>query len=209
MTLPGSPNGLSPLARGNRLASTRLDARMGSIPARTGEPGTCEYSPAYAAVYPRSHGGTAPTVRTARGCQGLSPLARGNLGERMNITHKTGSIPARTGEPRAMREMLVELGVYPRSHGGTVGGARFEVEIRGLSPLARGNRRDAEQARSTGGSIPARTGEPAPSTHARTRIGVYPRSHGGTELRGTPLGRLKGLSPLARGNQCTRRHNVA
>ena len=71
-------DGLSPLARGNRLDGVSRLPRIGSIPARAGEPfPTCACS-GIGSVYPRSRGGTATYATAMPVVLGLSPLARGN-----------------------------------------------------------------------------------------------------------------------------------
>ena len=75
------------------------------------------------------------------------------------------------------------------------------MDIKGLSPLVRGNRRKRRARRLSGGSIPARAGKPhhAPGRQSRNR--VYPRSCGETLI--TLIRRFDGvgLSPLVRGNR--------
>jgi len=91
-------------------------------------------------------------------------------------------------------------GAYPRSRGGTWPARRAPERSRGLSPLARGNRRLLQKVGHAEGPIPARAGEPQQLLLKRQLFGAYPRSRGGTP-RGA--GRMKchrGLSPLARGN---------
>ena len=70
--------------------------------------------------------------------------------------------------------------VYPRSRGGTRCKILQIRELQGLSPLARGNRIEAQTPKYDAGSIPA------------------PR--GGTYLAKDLCGEEPGLSPLARGN---------
>ena len=71
--------GLSPHGRGNRESQYRARPRVGSIPARAGEPTLGRGTGGVTLVYPRTGGGT--TV--AGGCTppswGLSPHGRGNL----------------------------------------------------------------------------------------------------------------------------------
>ena len=50
--------GLSPHVRGNRMPAHRVRTRLGSIPARTGEPSTIRVCSAEYWVYPRTYGGT-------------------------------------------------------------------------------------------------------------------------------------------------------
>ena len=111
--------GLSPLARGNRHVTRGEPGAAGSIPARAGEP--CLWAGRYrlARVYPRSRGGTSEEETRVPVGGGLSPLARGNHGPELRFVGFSGSIPARAGEPFDEVHILVVIGVYPRSRGGT------------------------------------------------------------------------------------------
>ena len=152
--------GLSPLARGNRLGRRQLGVQHRSIPARAGEPLEAHLPRLQPKVYPRSRGGT--RVRKAlRGLSaGLSPLARGNRCLRHHRRSAHRSIPARAGEPARKASRSPTIKVYPRSRGGTSRVDALTGAVQGLSPLARGNherqRRDGQLIR----SIPARAGEP-------------------------------------------------
>ena len=111
---------------------------------------------------------------------GLSPLARGNRTSFANAETSLRSIPARAGEPWERQGTTVEMGVYPRSRGGTTNGFPIYCLAKGLSPLARGNRRLDALGMTLGGSIPARAGEPFARPAAAASSRVYPRSRGGT-----------------------------
>ena len=116
---PADAGGLSPLARGNRLAHLLIHADDGPIPARTGQPTqtpTRRYMPR---AYPRSHGATPRLPTDPVDVMGLSPLARGNLvGEPLHYP-AGGPIPARTGQPWAPTPSHGPNTAYPRSHGAT------------------------------------------------------------------------------------------
>ena len=71
---------------------------------------------------------------------------------------------------------------------------------RGLSPLARGNHDVSVPITQTQGPIPARAGEPGADLVLDSFGGAYPRSRGGTTVKGELLWPEMGLSPLARGN---------
>ena len=92
---------------------------------------------------------------------GLSPRVRGNLFISLRQSERTGSIPARAGEPSLMHEISVFKEVYPRACGGTVAAERILAESSGLSPRVRGNREAGSRAPPFCGSIPACAGEPA------------------------------------------------
>ena len=91
---------------------------------------------------------------------GLSPLARGNQGNRHNLGRRYGPIPARAGEPLDPRLGQSQCRAYPRSRGGTIDEAMPFPVAKGLSPLARGNRAGVIVDNVSRGPIPARAGEP-------------------------------------------------
>ena len=192
--------GLSPFARGNRLAIPARHAPVGPIPVRTGEPlpgpgpGLCR------GAYPRSHGGTDYNLDGGTMTGGLSPFARGNQLSRVLAVTSLGPIPVRTGEPCCCGRTPAHRRAYPRSHGGT--GVMFGSgdTKRGLSPFARGNRTSRSMCRLAFGPIPVRTGEPSTLSAQWSTLRAYPRSHGGTAgLKPWPECDT-GLSPFARGN---------
>ena len=73
-------SGLSPLARGNLNRCHYLLAIFGSIPARAGQPTQQKKKLLKKRVYPRSRGATQAILLMRLEKEGLSPLARGNLG---------------------------------------------------------------------------------------------------------------------------------
>ncbi len=76
--------GLSPRVRGNRAVRDTWDGRMGSIPARAGEPS----------------GASSGRPAASWAIRGLSPRVRGNPSVAIHFWHRCWSIPARAGEPR-------------------------------------------------------------------------------------------------------------
>ena len=131
---------------------------------------------------------------------GLSPHARGNLYVGRTATNQLRSIPACTGEPELLKSGGCVHRVYPRMHGGTDWIQGTATSRAGLSPHARGNRRNCRGRCLCSGSIPACTGEPQGPSASALRGRVYPRMHGGT-LIGMGVGEYySGLSPHARGN---------
>ena len=91
--------GLSPRARGNRVAATAELLYHGSIPACAGEPRVIHLCPVGRRVYPRVRGGTIVSCGGPASAGGLSPRARGNLYVAANTVDAAGSIPACAGEP--------------------------------------------------------------------------------------------------------------
>ncbi len=76
------------------------------------------------------------------------------------MSSRSGTIPARAGEPSASNAATSETKDYPRSRGGTRESGDREMINGGLSPLARGNRLAPAFDESNEGTIPARAGEP-------------------------------------------------
>ncbi len=71
--------GVSPLARGNPIASTNSCLSTGCIPAGAGEPSAEMGRRSIIRVYPRWRGGTLDGLISEIQGAGVSPLARGNL----------------------------------------------------------------------------------------------------------------------------------
>ncbi len=92
-------SGLSPLARGNRVALAQFKAVRGPIPARAGQPGGRRLGSRCSGAYPRSRGATWLSFAGFWLLRGLSPLARGNLKLLCNGRVLRGPIPARAGQP--------------------------------------------------------------------------------------------------------------
>ena len=112
--------GLSPLARGNPAGIAGAVLAGGPIPARAGEPIRRPPSWLLPWAYPRSRGGTRSFVNNEKALQGLSPLARGNLGGLGVGLAAGGPIPARAGEPTCPPLLQRSRRAYPRSRGGTI-----------------------------------------------------------------------------------------
>ncbi len=192
--------GLSPRVRGNLLSSPQSSAKVGSIPACTGEPYMSNANGRFGGVYPRVYGGTVVTAAATPVVTGLSPRVRGNLEQLPPYEPVGGSIPVCTGEPAYPRHGPALAPVYPRVYGGTALRAEESASASGLSPRVRGNHRCRADHRLRVGSIPACTGEPLARTPGRRTRAVYPRVYGGTI---SPLKRFPaelGLSPRVRGN---------
>ena len=131
--------GLSPPVRGNPARSPALVLGRGSIPARAGEPAMCSTIPNETRVYPRPCGGTCHSTQGYDSPQGLSPPVRGNRLHADVRASLVRSIPARAGEPTALRERYIDCEVYPRPCGGTHQARTDSFAVLGLSPPVRGN----------------------------------------------------------------------
>ena len=183
------------------MSTTR--ATMGSIPARAGEPARDPGRAGFAPVYPRACGGTALHAVDVLPAVGLSPRVRGNLGASLEVNGRSGSIPARAGEPPARFPVALPELVYPRACGGTFRTRSRPPRRCGLSPRVRGNHRAGDAAEIDARSIPARAGEPKGNEGTRHSEPVYPRACGGTGLQHHRVQPEQGLSPRVRGNPRT------
>ncbi len=192
--------GLSPRARGNRLAGHERHCALRSIPACAGEPGRGEKQAPLRSVYPRVRGGTGFLAKVSKTKSSLSPRARGNRFLGQGLQDEIKSIPACAGEPALSTSSAPWTQVYPRVRGGTQAADAAPGDIGGLSPRARGNPSNGSTIAACRGSIPACAGEPLSPPGWVTTIQVYPRVRGGTVSDGRPMGEEVGLSPRARGN---------
>lgn len=91
----------------NRFSSTSACTRWRSIPVRAGEPGSNSCGQSKCWVYPRTRGGTMRARNPPSDHVGLSPHARGNLGQELQRFGKDRSIPARAGEPPHLNSLQV------------------------------------------------------------------------------------------------------
>ena len=172
--------GLSPRVRGNHKHLHHAGRRIGSIPARAGEPLIAAGVIPPGEVYPRACGGTLIRLTRPTSRLGLSPRVRGNLEAGRRHHPCRGSIPARAGEPFCSVVPPPSPGVYPRACGGTCWATSRRTNSRGLSPRVRGNHREIKPMTTIHGSIPARAGEPIRSGGQTREARVYPRACGGT-----------------------------
>ncbi len=178
-----SERGLSPRARGNRIAAEPRAQTGGSIPACAGEPLKHRQLHRLLEVYPRVRGGTPARRNRSRADQGLSPRARGNPLFGGVSARRDRSIPACAGEPLEGLPEEMPLPVYPRVRGGTTISSASVARWTGLSPRARGNPAVLKAVPQRNGSIPACAGEPRPFSRLGDDRRVYPRVRGGTSDR--------------------------
>ena len=177
------PKGLSPRVRGNPSAPPAGRFVDGSIPACAGEPPAHLLITSSRTVYPRVCGGTDGFGGDASELYGLSPRVRGNLDRLQVRIPQLGSIPACAGEPASTCAACPEFAVYPRVCGGTLSVGEFCLDMEGLSPRVRGNRRNRLMRDAVIGSIPACAGEPTSLSTAGGWRRVYPRVCGGTSKK--------------------------
>ncbi len=90
-----------------------------------------------------------------------------------------GPIPARAGESFWAALTSPDRGTYPRSRGGIDYWGPYDIDMEGLSPLARGNQEDPTQLGCWRGPIPARAGESGVHGITPQKVRAYPRSRGG------------------------------
>ncbi len=108
-----------PARAGNRRQTISRTSARGSIPARAGEPQRRLRLTCPPGVYPRACGGTYASEWAVEQEMGLSPRVRGNRRLSAAFYLKSGSIPARAGEPSSSCAGTLLLKVYPRACGGT------------------------------------------------------------------------------------------
>ena len=196
----GTGEGLSPHVRGNQLNRPVKGTRIGSIPARAGEPRHHAGQAWIQRVYPRTCGGTTSQNQRATRPTGLSPHVRGNPPFLRSRSFGQGSIPARAGEPFRTASQSTGTRVYPRTCGGTGSSWHRCALLPGLSPHVRGNPILWTETGRMEGSIPARAGEPPGSHTLSSYSKVYPRTCGGTPRITHIVQLFQGLSPHVRGN---------
>ena len=95
--------GLSPLTRGNQVATEGACGASGPIPAHAGQPSTDLQVSRLRRAYPRSRGATVTVTWNATYQRGLSPLTRGNQAQHKERVMFKGPIPAHAGQPPANR----------------------------------------------------------------------------------------------------------
>ena len=152
-------------------------------------------------VYPRWRGEhfatrSKPPIRV-----GLSPLARGTLGQRPGWHPIFRFIPAGAGNTCRLTADAFALTVYPRWRGEHRFCRVYFKTGAGLSPLARGTRNIVALKEILGRFIPAGAGNTYNLFLHHCTSSVYPRWRGehssGARFRRPAIG----LSPLARGTR--------
>jgi len=116
-----------------------VSKRMGSIPARAGEPTRLGTTAPHPAVYPRAGGGAEFNTEQTYLVAGLSPRGRGSRRQAAAPRYASRSIPARAGEPWREAGACRREEVYPRAGGGATSGRCGLGCCLGLSPRGRGS----------------------------------------------------------------------
>ena len=132
---------------------------------------------------------------------GRSPRERGSRCTRQDDVSEGGSIPARAGEPRCVRQLEEEPRVDPRASGGANLQTRKSLLLQGRSPRERGSHHKTPRSYMEAGSIPARAGEPSPYGRDARPAWVDPRASGGAAAEPLRLALPAGRSPRERGSQ--------
>ncbi len=197
------PAGLSPLARGTVSSSRRVLITARFIPARAGNSRLIAAFTSGTSVYPRSRGEQYACLSSAPVPAGLSPLARGTVSSSRRVLITARFIPARAGNRLDIKNFKKYEPVYPRSRGEQDAELLCQPAVSGLSPLARGTARPAAGHRGGRRFIPARAGNRINAIAVTESLPVYPRSRGEQEYSALTTMAACGLSPLARGTDCT------
>ncbi len=92
-------------------------------------------------VYPRWRGEHFVVLDTTGSALGLSPLARGTLSNKIVIGRVKRFIPAGAGNTGLITIGTISPAVYPRWRGEHLCSVAIQLNISGLSPLARGTLR--------------------------------------------------------------------
>ena len=198
-SMPAILDGLSPLARGtpNRVEIKCSKSRF--IPAGAGNTTPPQHRWGCCTVYPRWRGEHNVSIRISSPVFGLSPLARGTpvvFYLRLNFSR---FIPAGAGNTFFFHFDSPIFPVYPRWRGEHPFSAGENVEIAGLSPLARGTHLHRMLRGSQQRFIPAGAGNTCRLASRTCNGSVYPRWRG-EHVGGWICCRgCGGLSPLARG----------
>ena len=193
--------GLSPRARGNPDELTPKENLFGSIPTCAGKPIGQGDPRRGGGVYPHVRGETLSAWTRRAALAGLSPRARGNPVTGRAEGAWGRSIPTCAGKPSVQSGSGSASGVYPHVRGETCACPVAPVAVPGLSPRARGNRRQLRARQASVGSIPTCAGKPEAPLKRSCRGRVYPHVRGETEYQMPVIILDKGLSPRARGNR--------
>ena len=150
-------------------------------------------------VYPRWRGELFCALAFCWLSRGLSPLARGTLCRCQHCWRVIRFIPAGAGNTVPRIISLSSSTVYPRWRGEHSASLMPIIGLGGLSPLARGTRRQRIVRLPLHRFIPAGAGNTSTLSITTDREPVYPRWRGEHFSPAFTDGAFAGLSPLARG----------
>jgi len=192
--------GPSPPTRGSQQHKRRPHARIGSIPAYTGQPMRDGCAVRLDRVHPRLHGAARASYCCPRSSCGPSPPTRGSRLAAVAGRPVSGSIPAYTGQPAHTPRTATAQGVHPRLHGAAADERLRLGVLGGPSPPTRGSPIVCRCAWCARRSIPAYTGQPSTGTATRRHPAVHPRLHGAAPAPTGGCMRWGGPSPPTRGS---------
>ncbi len=150
-------------------------------------------------VYPRWRGELFCALAFCWLSRGLSPLARGTLCRCQHCWRVIRFIPAGAGNTVPRIISLSSSTVYPRWRGEHSASLMPIIGLGGLSPLARGTRRQRIVRLPLHRFIPAGAGNTSTLSITTDREPVYPRWRGEHKIHIDKHRVCIGLSPLARG----------
>ena len=170
--------GPSPRERGSPQALQVFIAKIGSIPARAGQPPIGSLRISKDGVHPRASGAARSAFHHTDPMTGPSPRERGSLQALGARWRHMGSIPARAGQPMAAWTTARSHRVHPRASGAASSRVLTRALLRGPSPRERGSLKGKTLQYSASRSIPARAGQPRPLRISCQSPGVHPRASG-------------------------------
>ena len=130
---------------------------------------------------------------------GSSPLARGALANLSQLSKRVGIIPACAGSTSEAPRSCTSSRDHPRLRGEHELKEGVVVSVKGSSPLARGALFSRVAQRLLRGIIPACAGSTSCLKVCCLQTWDHPRLRGEHASPFSPLGMVKGSSPLARG----------
>ena len=134
------------------------------------------------------------------GSAGPSPRERGSPDSVAERCFHGGAIPARAGQPAPVTAPATAPGVHPRASGAAVFWLPRSLDPWGPSPRERGSPASPRPGPESGGSIPARAGQPALPSAARPPNRVHPRASGAAVGPDGKHDLAQGPSPRERGS---------
>ena len=130
--------GSSPLTRGKPASGGRSQETRGLIPAHAGKTSGRPCPTGAAGAHPRSRGENGELSNFHSTIEGSSPLTRGKLNERRDLTLPEGLIPAHAGKTTFVDPCHMKTRAHPRSRGENAASERRARAWKGSSPLTRG-----------------------------------------------------------------------
>ena len=137
-SIPGGPQGSSPLTRGKRRRFREWPGRTRLIPAHAGKTRQCPPWFPDRTAHPRSRGENEYVPTNGDVLEGSSPLTRGKLVVNAVITWWLRLIPAHAGKTWFVRIFAAIRRAHPRSRGENLSVSGTPTGGVGSSPLTRG-----------------------------------------------------------------------